>query len=155
MVKTSPKPKTIFPFVPDTVAPAGSAATAATMTASSTRKRTRPPMRNLISPPLPGAKAEEGWPAAVLGPNRDSLIPSLRKFKHLGRFVAEPPFGDMGLPETGGRSYKSSIGVPVALPRKAGLPPQSAARVQQRLLRASQEVKRFRRVSQNHDLATA
>src|SRR6266545_1434392 len=94
MVKTSPKPKTIFPFVPDTVAPAGSAATAATMTASSTRKRTRPPMRNLISPPLPGAKAEEGTPAAVLGPNRDSLIPSLRKFKQQGRLVAEPPEGD-------------------------------------------------------------
>src|SRR6266545_5408885 len=79
MVKTSPKPKTIFPFVPDTVAPAGSAATAATMTASSTRKRTRPPMRNLISPPLPGAKAEEGTPAAVLGPNRDKLDPIATK----------------------------------------------------------------------------
>ena len=45
----------IWPFVPGGLAAAGSAAIAATATASSATKRTRPPKRNLMSPPSPSA----------------------------------------------------------------------------------------------------
>src|SRR6266496_992977 len=76
MVKTSPKPNAIFPFVPETVAPAGSAASAKSATARSATRRTRPLRRDLTSClPLPrDCSQEKGPAAAVLGPVTHKLL---------------------------------------------------------------------------------